>query len=347
MNELVVVVLGLALTTFFAWAFAALPHERWQIIATVPKEKSFDGRWSGMNLTFYGFFVATSNLFAVLVMLVLLASVGVEMRVSMLLITLVFAICWPASRLLARAIERKKFTFTIGGAVFIGVLTTPLIVSFLNAWKLRIPLLPALAAGAIAYTFGEGVGRLACISFGCCYGQRIDNLPAKLQWFFRSFSFIFDGVTKKAAYEGGLEGVRVVPIQGITAMVLAVIGCAGTYLFLESSFCAALITCAISTQVWRFISELLRADHRGKIGKLTAYQVMSLAMSVYVVCFERLWATNKLLSPPPDILAGVWSIWDPAVLLFCQMTWLLVFLHTGRSMVTGATLSFFVRRDRI
>jgi hypothetical protein len=130
-----------------------------------------------MNLTFYGFFVATSNLFAALVMLVLLASVGVEMRATMLLITLVFAICWPASRLLARTIERRKFTFTIGGAVFIGVLVMPLMVRFLSAWELRIPLLPALSAGAIACTFGEGVGRLAFISFGCCYGHRIDNLP--------------------------------------------------------------------------------------------------------------------------------------------------------------------------
>jgi len=34
-------------------------------------------------------------------------------------------------------------------------------------------------------------------------------------------------------------------------------------------------------------------------------------------------------------------------LLFCQALWLAVFFITGRSMVTGSTLSFFVRGDRI
>jgi hypothetical protein len=40
-------------------------------------------------------------------------------------------------------------------------------------------------------------------------------------------------------------------------------------------------------------------------------------------------------------------LWNPAALLFCQALWLAVFLITGRSMVTGSTLSFFVRSDRI
>jgi hypothetical protein len=43
MNELVIVMLAVALTAFFAWAFAALPHERWQIIATVPKKNPVMG----------------------------------------------------------------------------------------------------------------------------------------------------------------------------------------------------------------------------------------------------------------------------------------------------------------
>jgi hypothetical protein len=40
-------------------------------------------------------------------------------------------------------------------------------------------------------------------------------------------------------------------------------------------------------------------------------------------------------------------LWNPAVLLFCQVLWLAVFLVTGHSMVTGSKLSFFVRADRI
>jgi hypothetical protein len=39
-----------------------------------------------------------------------------------------------------------------------------------------MPIVPALAAVMIAYTFGEALGRLACISFGCCYGVSISKL---------------------------------------------------------------------------------------------------------------------------------------------------------------------------
>jgi len=49
----------------------------------------------------------------------------------------------------------------------------------------------------------------------------------------------------------------------------------------------------------------------------------------------------------PEITAGLGLLWNPAVLLFCQALWLAVFLITGRSMVTGSTLSFFVRSDRV
>jgi hypothetical protein len=49
----------------------------------------------------------------------------------------------------------------------------------------------------------------------------------------------------------------------------------------------------------------------------------------------------------PEIAAGFGLLWNPAVLLFCQALWLAVFLITGRSVVTGSKLSFFVRADRI
>ena len=32
-----------------------------------------------------------------------------------------------------------------------------------------------LAALAIGYILGEGLGRLACLSFGCCYGKPLDQ----------------------------------------------------------------------------------------------------------------------------------------------------------------------------
>src|SRR5262245_10312567 len=231
-----------------------------------------------------------------------------------------------------------------------GAIVTPWLIHLINAtlseWLGgRLPIIPAGAAGAIAYAFGEGIGRLACISFGCCYGENIERLSPRLRRVFESISFTFVGATRKAVYEGGVEGARVVATQAITACVMTLIALIGSYLFLNARYVAALITVATATQLWRFISETLRADMRGKAKKITAYQVMALVMIIYVVGVA---AFSTVEAPPAaNIAAGLRSLWDPAVLLFCQALWLAIFLHTGRSTVTGATLSFFVHKERV
>ncbi|HEY9161155.1 MAG TPA: hypothetical protein VIS94_08720 [Desulfomonilia bacterium] len=40
----------------FFWGFRVLPHEDWQIMATVPAHKTGSG-WQGVNLLWYGFLV--------------------------------------------------------------------------------------------------------------------------------------------------------------------------------------------------------------------------------------------------------------------------------------------------
>lgn len=49
----------------------------------------------------------------------------------------------------------------------------------------------------------------------------------------------------------------------------------------------------------------------------------------------------------PDLAAGLSALWDPGVLLALQVLWAVVFLHTGRSVVTGSELRFHVHGDRI
>src|SRR5262249_18569814 len=160
---------------------------------------------------------------------VLLGSIGVTIKTVLVLTVVLFALCWPASKLIAGAVEGKKHTFTIGGALFVGVLTAPWIIEGLNrTLGERISVIPGLAALATAYTFGEGLGRLACISFGCCYGKSLDRLPNSLRWIFAKLNFTFSGATKKVSYEGHLEGVRVAPIQAVTAVLLTATGLFGT-----------------------------------------------------------------------------------------------------------------------
>src|SRR5215468_2081411 len=119
----------LALTTFFAalfqWAFRRLPGENWQFIAAVPSKIKNGDRWSAVNLTYYGFFNAFACVFSCATVFLLMASIGAPFIGTFLIVILVIMICYPAARVLARLVEGKKHTLTIGGASFVGFVILP------------------------------------------------------------------------------------------------------------------------------------------------------------------------------------------------------------------------------
>jgi hypothetical protein len=49
----------------------------------------------------------------------------------------------------------------------------------------------------------------------------------------------------------------------------------------------------------------------------------------------------------PDLSIGLRLFWSPGIILVCQLLWIGIFLFMGRSQVTGARISFHVRKDRI
>jgi hypothetical protein len=257
--------------------------------------------------------------------------------------------CVPASRLVARIVEKKSHTFTVGGAVFVGILITPFAIALINRTlgqmlAFHIPVMSAYAAIAIAYAFGEGLGRMACISFGCCYGKPLATSSGLLQRLFVGRGFVFFGSTKKIAYAGGLEAVEVIPIQAVTAVLYSVCGLVAAGLYLTSHETVAFLFATITTQGWRSFSETLRADYRGE-GRISAYQIMGIIGVLYAIAAACLLTEKSAVAP--DLSAGLASLWSPALILFLQGIWMTIFLYTGRSTVTGATLSFFVHRDRI
>src|SRR5215813_8433502 len=202
-------ILLLALITFFStlfyWAFRNLPAEQWQIMASVPAQRREDGTWNGINLTYYGFFNASACVFSCAMLIMLMGSVGVPIVITLSIVGLLFLICLPAAKIVARLVERKSSTFTIGGASFVGIVILPLIIQAFNKFfGFTLPAIQTLAAMAIAYAFGEAFGRLACISFGCCYGKLLWQTPVALQKLLRGYCFMFRGETKKVAYEGDL-----------------------------------------------------------------------------------------------------------------------------------------------
>lgn len=337
------------LSVYFWWGFRVLPGEKWQIAASVPASRTDQGQWRGINFTWYGLLTANAYLVAVAVLLVLMGSVGVPPQGTAVLAAAMLCCCVPASRLVARVVEKKAHTFTVGGAVFVGILITPFVIGVINRTAgdftaLHIPVMPACAAIAIAYAFGEGLGRLACISFGCCYGKPLATSSNLVRRLFSGHGFVFYGSTKKIAYAGGLEATEVIPIQAVTAVFYSVCGLIAAGMFLSAQHAAAFLFATIATQGWRSFSETLRADYRGK-GRISAYQIMGMIGVAYAIALT-FFLTQEPLGLP-DLAAGLKSLWNPALILFLQTIWLLIFYYTGRSTVTGATLSFHVHRDRI
>jgi hypothetical protein len=255
----------------------------------------------------------------------------------------------PASKIIAKVVEKKPQTRTIGGASFLGIIIAPWVVwlidTTLGSWLgFHTPVVIVLAALFISYAFGEGIGRLACISFGCCYGKPLSQSHPLLQKIFQKQHFVFSGATKKIAYTHGLDGEKVIPIQGVTAVIYCGAGLVGTYLFLQGFYLAAFMVTLVTTQLWRPISELFRADYRGE-AKISAYQVMGVVSIIYSLVVTFLFplpATQTL-----NVITGLRSLWDPAIIIFLQSVWVMVFLFTGRSRVTGARMLFHVVKDRI
>ena len=333
----------------FLWAFRVLPREGWQVLATVPQARRPDGRWRGLNLTYYGAFTASAVVVAVALAIVLLGSVAVPLDAILWLSVTLLGACVPAAKILARLIEGKTNTFTIGGASMFGLFLAPWIVAALNAgFPARadnvLPVAAVLATVAIAYAFGEGTGRLACLSFGCCYGAPLTRSHPWIAGLFAHHHTVFTGETRKAAYESGLESVPLVPIQAMTAAVSVATGMAGLWLFFHGRMAAAFLFTVVVTQMWRVGSECLRADYRGGM-RVSWYQVLSLAGIAYAA-FLTFWLAD-VPSVPPDALRGIRLLWQPGVILCLQGLWLGMFFFTGRSRVTTATLSMHVVKDRI
>jgi hypothetical protein len=342
MNDLIfltgmTLLLGLLLT----WGCLHLPGERWQMLAAIPLQKRKDGLWRGVNLTFYGFFIATSQFLALCLLLILLGAARVSLIGGLLAIAMILTVSIPAARIVAILVEKKRHTFTIGGASFVGMLIAPWAILLaervtnlvLPCW---LPMLPVLTAMTIAYTLGEGLGRLGCISFGCCYGKPLKKCSPFLQRLFSRSAFIFQGATKKAVYEGQLAGEPLIPIQAITSILYCLTATVASFLFLRGHFLAALVLSITVSQLWRIFSETLRADFRG-FARISAYQKMG-GVAVLYILIIALFIPAPLAVPVVGL--GLGLLWQPGLLIGLQLLWLLFFVIFGRSTVTRSTLSF-------
>ncbi len=286
-EKIFVLTLTLLLTFILRWGFKTLPKESWQILASLPKEKRENGEWEGVNLTYYGLFTANASLVALAMLFVLFCSLSVPVLEVFAMAVVMLSICIPASKIIARVVEKKPHTSTIGGASFAGIVIAPWIVYLTNAtlgrWMgFELPVLVGFAVISIAYAFGEGIGRLACLSFGCCYGKPLSKTNQLLQTIFNNRNMVFTGKTKKIAYADGFDGEKMIPVQAVTSIISIIAGLSGTYLFLKNHPLSALIVSIVTTQLWRIISEFFRADYRGDY-RVSLYQIMAVGSIFYSV----------------------------------------------------------------
>lgn len=314
-----------------------------------PVSQKNSSHWHGANLTFYGFLIASAIVVGVLFVLILLQSVSISLAGVFAVLLLLFTVCVPASRIMARLVEKKRYTFTIGGAFFCGLLLTPWAILAVNgllrsSGLQELDMMALLAALSIGYILGEGLGRLACVSFGCCYGKPLKDCSPTTRLLFSRLSFVFNGATKKAVYEGALEGEKLVPVQGVTCILYTATALFSAHLFFQAQYVAAFLLSLFVSQIWRVISETQRADFRG-FSKVSAYQKMSLAALPYSVLIAILVPVSIL--PSPSVIQGLSVFSQPLPMLSVQLLWFALFWIFGRSMVTASTVSFQVIQEHI
>ena len=347
-DALLILALGLGLLAVYVWAFSVLPEERWQILASIPMARMPDGSWRGVNLLHYGVWLANACVMALMVFLALMGALGVSAVSSLSMALPVLTVSVIAASVLARLIEKKRYTFTVGGAVFVGILFVPWVIKAFNGWApswgaQTIPEMPTLAALSIAFALGEGVGRLACISFGCCYGKPLRQCAPWVAALFARSSFVFRGKTKKAVYEGGLEGVPLFPVQAVTVVLYTVSALGGMVLFVHQAYGAAFVLNIVVTQGWRLLSETVRSDDRGAVVRgWTVYQRLAVIGALYSLTLA-LWLKGGRLESAPRLIQGFKCLWSPAIIVGLQAVWVVMFLRTGVSRVIGNSIMFNLR----
>jgi hypothetical protein len=342
--------LSLAFLVALAWGFAVLPRESWQILAAIPRRMQGENHWAGVNITYYGFFVACSSAVSLALFTILMGAFGVPLKAIGTLGLSLLLLCVPAAKLVAILVEKKRHTFTVAGAHFTGLLIAPGLICCMNCWMegvfgCQIDPFMGLAALSIVYAFGEALGRLACISFGCCYGKPLEDCPPLVRMVFRKCAFVFRGKTRKVAYAHGLDGVRLVPVQAVTAIVNVLVGITGSYLFLEGRIRVSFLVTIAGTQLWRAFSETLRADYRGGKKGLSIYQHMALTSTCLGTALALFLPGVPAVLPDVHILQGLALLWNPAAIICIQAVWLAVFLFLGRSTVTASRISIHTTPD--
>ncbi len=355
MDELTSIEMGLALIAVLGacvlrWGARNLTGEGWQIALAIPaRTNGADGRfWPAINITSYGVISALAYGIATFIYIFLIGAYAQPLLPAVLFVLLLLAVGIPASKLVAKWVEGVP-GHTIGGAVFaVMVSAIPALEStaWLNAqWgggEFNKGIV--VAAACIAYVLGEAIGRLACLSFGCCYGRPIDECTSLQKALYSKATETYRGKFKKIAYASGLNDRPVIAVQSIASALLFGLFLAALWLFWRGQLAIAIVVSLGASQLWRAHSEQLRADFRGRDG-FTLYQGMALAGVLLSLVFAHLYASDATPVQIASAFRGWGVVAQAEVIVPCQLLALGILLYMGRSSVTSSRLELLLHES--
>lgn len=326
------------LTYFIIWGLKNLHKDEYQFFAVIPYKKLCEDKYEGINITFYGIISALSTTISVFIFLNLIKIINFPIDKAYFILFIIFTIGIFSSKIVAYIIEHRKNTLTIGGSIFIsGMIAAPVIYFIIKFFKIQeLYFLPVFSILSTAYVSGEGVGRLACLSFGCCYGKpasKFNFLPGKLK-----VKFYAD--TKKAVYDSSYKNIELINIQGIVVIIFSLLGVISIISIIFQKFILAFFLSFILPSLLRFLSEFLRNDYRGN-GKLSIYQIFSLILFGYGLLIVFISKNINLSLTLNSHISFYYS--DIFILGF---VFIVILIHSGISKVTYSNITFFLRPSK-
>lgn len=351
-NNIFIIILSFVLIFFMQIVFRKFTQEKYQFIAAVPIKKN-GNVWKGINFTFYGFITASSIVLGISIFYLLMLMQSYPGIMIILVVAPILIVGILSAKFLAILIEKKKSVFSVGAAVFVSFLISPFVVYFVNNYLgsmlgIEIDFMYFMSAVSVSFLFGEGIGRLACISYGCCYGKPVGSLSPIWKRVFKKINFVFYGKTKKIAYASNYDEIPVVPIQAITSIVCNTIGVLGLYLLMNGYVFLSFLISSIWVFLWRFLSEFMRSDYRGGVKQVSLYQVFSLVSIVYAILIALISNHFFVINfKSYDLIVVLEKFWSANTLVILQLVWFFCFVYFGKSNMTTSKIEFAVKEELI
>jgi phosphatidylglycerol:prolipoprotein diacylglycerol transferase len=269
-------------------------------------------QYGGLTVASYPFLYGLGVGAAGLVLAILLHSKGVSLRRSAnLFIACVISVVLGGRILYAivywesvRNQLGEFLSFTAGGQILYGsiLLTVPVLCMLSRA--LKLPWREVLGAVAVSTPLGLAIGRLGCLSYGCCHGE-ITNLPWGVSYpkmidmsgsIVGSLAFV-KHLGEQLITSGASRSLHVHPVQIYESIAMLTTFCVLLVLWRKRSHVSILPPLFLLAYcLTRFNLEFIRV-HEEVLAGMTIYQVLSILIGGLAVVWLLAESKMRKLHP--------------------------------------------------